>query len=80
MLQALKSLSERLKTARESAFQIPDSARNIDSAWYVGMAIRPADFSHQLTSLQVSLKRESVGLERKPVASAAHTAEKPLAV
>ncbi|HKD08064.1 MAG TPA: hypothetical protein VKB79_19340 [Bryobacteraceae bacterium] len=64
MLQALKTLSERLKTARENVFQIPESARQIDSAWYAGMAIRPADFSQQLSSLQVSLKRESDTLER----------------
>jgi hypothetical protein len=73
MLQALKALSERLKTARETAFQIPESARQIDSVWYAGMAIRPADFSQQLSSLQLSLKRES---------SPANTSEttKPLVV
>jgi len=59
MLQALRTLSERLKTARETALQIPESARRVDSARYVGMAIRPADFSQQLTQLQLSLKRES---------------------
>ena len=66
MLQALKVLSERLKTARETAFQVPESARQVESAWFAGMVVRPADFSQQLSNLQLSLERESVAVETTP--------------
>jgi len=40
-------------------FQVPDTARRVDSACYVGMAINPVEFSQQLSRFQLSLQSET---------------------
>jgi hypothetical protein len=58
MNRVLTSLIHRIQEAKPSLFKIPDTARNVDSGWFVGMAISPTEFSQQLGRLQVSLQGE----------------------
>jgi hypothetical protein len=69
MLEALKSLAGQLQNVKQDMFKVPDAARRADSSWYVGMAIHPADFSQQLTRMQLSLQGEQSS-------AAAHVARK----
>ena len=58
MLGVLKSLAGHLQNVKQDMFKVPDKARRVDSSWYAGMAIHPADFSQQLTRMQLSLQSE----------------------
>jgi hypothetical protein len=58
MLGVLKSLAGQLQNAKQEMFKVPDTARRVDSSWYVGMAIHPAEFSQQLARMQISLQSE----------------------
>lgn len=58
MLEVLKSLAGQLQNVKQDMFKVPDAARRDDSSWYAGMAIHPADFSQQLTRMQLSLQSE----------------------
>lgn len=63
MLEVLKSLAGQLQNVKQDMFKVPDAARRADSSWYVGMAIHPADFSQQLTRMQLSLQGEHTPVE-----------------
>jgi hypothetical protein len=69
MLGVLKSLVGQLQNVKQDMFRVPDAARRADSSWYAGMAIHPADFSQQLTRMQLSLQSEQSS-------AAAHLARK----
>jgi hypothetical protein len=69
MLGVLKSLVRQLQNVKQDIFRVPDAARRADSSWYAGMAIHPADFSQQLTRMQLSLQSEQSS-------AAAHLARK----
>ena len=58
MFGVLKSLAGQLQNVKRDMFKVPDKARRADSSWYAGMAIHPADFSQQLTRMQLSLQSE----------------------
>jgi hypothetical protein len=72
MLEVLKSLAGQLQNVKQDMFKVPDAARRADSSWYVGMAIHPADFSQQLTRMQLSLQGE----QSSAAAHVAHAARK----
>ena len=48
-----------MQQAKLNMFQVPDTARRVDSACYVGMAINPVEFSQQLSRFQLSLQSET---------------------
>jgi hypothetical protein len=58
MLGVLKSLVGQLQNAKQQMFKVPDAARHVEPSWYAGMAIHPAEFSQQLTRMQLSLQSE----------------------
>ncbi|HZL57570.1 MAG TPA: hypothetical protein VFC21_10830 [Bryobacteraceae bacterium] len=60
MLQVLNSIVDELRQAKQNLFKVPESARSVDSSWYVGMAIDPVEFSRQMSKLQISLQAEPV--------------------
>jgi len=68
MFRVFNSMIDKLQGARQDMFKIPDAARRVDAAWYVGMAINPVDFSQQLSRFQISLQghKSSVGAEAAP--------------
>jgi hypothetical protein len=59
MLQAFNTLIGRLQEASLTILKVPDAGNRRPSAWYVGMAIAPEEFSQQLVRLQGSLQRET---------------------
>jgi hypothetical protein len=63
MFRVLNSFVSQLQNAKQNMFKVPNTAKSVDSTWYVGMAISPAEFSQQLARMQVSLQGE-----RAPVA------------
>ncbi len=69
MFRVIDSLLSQLQDAKQNMFKVPDKARRVDSSWYVGMAINPAEFSQELSRMQLSLQSE-----RPPVE--AHSARK----
>ena len=69
MFGVLKSLVCQLQNVKQDMFKVPDAARRPESSWYVGMAIHPAEFSQQLTRMQLSLQSEQSS-------AAAHLARK----
>jgi hypothetical protein len=58
MFGVLKSFVSQLQNVKQDMFKVPDAARRVDSSWYVGMAIHPAEFSQQLSRMQLSLQSE----------------------
>jgi hypothetical protein len=62
----LTSIRDRLERAKQNLFRVPETARQVDAAWYAGMAIRPADFSQQLANLQTALQRKGPESETSP--------------
>jgi hypothetical protein len=63
MLGVLKSLAGHLQNVKQDMFKVPDAARRVEPSWYAGMAIHPADFSQQLTRMQLSLQSEQSSVE-----------------
>ena len=57
MVDTFESATKWLRRLSESAFRVPAAAKELDSAWFAGMAIGPVEFSEQLGNLQVSLQR-----------------------
>jgi hypothetical protein len=58
MFGPLKSLVGQLQNVKQDMFKVPDAARRAEPSWYAGMAIHPAEFSQQLTRMQLSLQSE----------------------
>ena len=58
MKETLQSLIQRFQTARAAWPKVPDTARQQEQVWFAGLAGSPAEFSQQLSSLQLSLQRE----------------------
>ena len=58
MFGVLKSLVSQLQNVKQDMFKMPDAAKRAEPSWYVGMAIHPAEFSQQLTRMQLSLQSE----------------------
>jgi hypothetical protein len=61
---SIASLTKRLhgwKTEVKRTLEAPDAERaaSHSPAWYAGLAVSPASFSHQLGEMQLSLMRES---------------------
>lgn len=57
-MTAITSLFQRFKAAFQAWSQVPDTAANREEIWFAGLAVSPADFSKQLSNLQISLQRE----------------------
>jgi hypothetical protein len=67
MLRVFNSFFSQLQNAKQKMFKSPDTARRVDSTWYVGMAINPAEFSQQLSRMQLSLQSERSLVEARMV-------------
>ena len=58
MKEAIQSMSKRFQAAWMAWSQVPEAAYNREEVWFAGLAVAPAEFSKQLSSLQISLQRE----------------------
>ncbi len=65
MFGVLKSLVGQLQNVKQDMFKVPEAARRVEPSWYVGMAIHPAEFSQQLTRMQLSLQSEQSSAETR---------------
>jgi hypothetical protein len=67
MKETLQSLLRRFQTVRAEWPKVPDTGSPREEVWYTGLAVSPAEFSQQLSSLQISLQRECVPVSAVPV-------------
>jgi len=66
MMEAIQSMSKRFQSAWLAWSQVPETAVNREEVWFAGLAVAPAEFSKQLSSLQVSLQREGAPSMHSP--------------
>jgi hypothetical protein len=58
MKEATQSMFRRFHNAWQAWSQVPETAIGREQVWFTGLAVAPADFSSQLSKLQISLQRE----------------------
>lgn len=58
VMDAIQSTLKRFRSAWMAWSQVPETAYNREEVWFAGLAVAPADFSNQLSKLQISLQRE----------------------